>query len=108
MLYERMMLRHEKRDTGRTIMPQMTIGRKIWGACTAMAALTAVLGGTAIVTVNRLHSAISVLADDALPSTYLAGRLNTGAKAILIRMNLHMQSNSPEKQAQYQTYLTDC
>jgi methyl-accepting chemotaxis protein/methyl-accepting chemotaxis protein-1 (serine sensor receptor) len=72
-----------------------------------MAALTAALGGTAIVNVNRLHSAAHVLADDALPSTYLAGRLNTGAKAILIRMNLHMQSNSPEKQAQYQSYLSE-
>jgi methyl-accepting chemotaxis protein len=88
-------------------MFQMTIGRKIWTVCAFMAALTGLLAGTAFVGVNRTHGAAAVLADGALPKTYLAGRLNTGAKAILMRMNLHMQSNSAEKQAKYQAYLTD-
>jgi methyl-accepting chemotaxis protein/methyl-accepting chemotaxis protein-1 (serine sensor receptor) len=88
-------------------MFQMTIGRKIWTVCGFMTALTGVLAATALVSIGRIHAAAKLLADGPLPATYLAGRLNTGAKAILIRMNLHMQSNSVEKQAKYQAYLSD-
>jgi len=85
----------------------MTIGRKIWGGCGGMAVLTAVLGWTAIYNVGRLHETARVLGNDSLPRTYLSGRLNTGAKAILIRMSLHMQSDSATEQAKYQKYLVD-
>jgi methyl-accepting chemotaxis protein/methyl-accepting chemotaxis protein-1 (serine sensor receptor) len=86
-------------------MPKLTIGRKIWLACAVMAVVAAGLAGTQIVSINRLNLVTQALAQEALPSTYLAGRLNTGAKAILLRMNLHMQTNSAEQQAQAQSYL---
>src|SRR5215471_3239541 len=88
-------------------MFKLTIGNKIWFACVFMGATTMALTVTAFLTINRIHGAAKVLADGALPDTYLSGRLNTGAKAILIRMNLHMQSESPQKQAQFQKYLAD-
>jgi methyl-accepting chemotaxis protein len=59
------------------------------------------------VTINRIHGAAKVVADQALPNTYLSGRLNTGAKAILMRMNLQMQSESPQRQLRFQKYLLD-
>jgi len=86
-------------------MRRLTIGTKIWLACGLMGFSGAVIGAIALAGVSRLNTATQQLGSKALPSTYLAGRLNTGAKAILMRINLHMQSNSPEKQAKYQSYL---
>jgi methyl-accepting chemotaxis protein len=88
-------------------MFKLTIGNRIWCACAFLGATTIALAVTAFVTVNRIHEAAKVVADQALPNTYLSGRLNSGAKAILMRMNLHMQSESPQKQAQFQKYLVD-
>ncbi|HTS62953.1 MAG TPA: methyl-accepting chemotaxis protein [Candidatus Acidoferrales bacterium] len=86
-------------------MQRLTIGTKIWLACGLIALMAAAIGASALAGVSRINGAAGTLSSGALPGSYLAGRLNTGAKAILIRMNLHMQSNSEEKQARYESYL---
>ena len=88
-------------------MPQMTIGRKIWCACAAMAALTAVLGGTAIVNVSRLHSAARLIADDALPSTSSGGPAEHGSEGDPDPNEPAHAVQPTERQAQYQSYLSE-
>ena len=88
-------------------MRNQTVGRQITLAFGLMLALTAALGVVAVYAIGSLNRSVAGLAEDNLPSVYLAGRLNTGAKAILMRIHLHMQSNSAEKQAKYEKYLND-
>ena len=72
-----------------------------------MAAFTLAVGVIAFLSVQRLNESMLRLSGKAVPSAYFAGRMNTGAKAVLMRIQLHMQSDSVEKKAKYEKYLNE-
>ena len=88
-------------------MSRMTVGAKIGVMCGLMAVFTLVVGGLGLYSVQSLSGSMDRLSKKALPGAYLAGRLNTGAKAVLIRINLHMQTDSAEKMQKFEKYLND-
>ena len=73
----------------------MTIGRKILALAGILLGLNLGLGLIALNYLNQLSSSTQQLAGRVAPSIYLAGRINTGAKAIILRVYRHVSSNSP-------------
>src|SRR5690242_9595071 len=80
-------------------MKTMTIGTKISVACATLVALAVGLGASAIINLNRISGLTQTIVTDPLPSNYVAGRLNSGSKKILVWMNLHIQSSSKDEMA---------
>lgn len=85
----------------------MTIARKITVLCGTLLLLNLALGVSALVYMSHMSDDSRLLASNTVSSVYLAGRINTGAKAILIRMIRHMSSDSPQQMTKFETYLTD-
>ena len=55
----------------------MTIGKRITVACSVLVVLSAVIGGVAVLSMNRIGRQLDAVADDALPGTYALGRIDS-------------------------------
>src|SRR4051794_33083639 len=90
----------------RTISP-MTIGRKIIALAGVLLALNVGLGLVAVKYLNQISAGTQQLAGRVAPSIYLAARIKTGAKAIILRVYRHVSSNSPKQMDSFESYATD-
>src|SRR5579864_2805311 len=83
----------------------MTIGVRISLACAALVVLAVGMGVSSLVNFNRVAGLTQTIVTDPLPSNFVAGRLNSGAKKILLWMALHIQSNSKENMAKLEAQI---
>jgi len=88
-------------------MKSMTVGQKISLACAVLVALTLALSVSALVSLGRLNAAAQTVVSDPLPSNYVAGRLDSGADRILVMMNMHIQSESPEEMTRLESQIAE-
>jgi len=55
----------------------MTIGRRITSACSVLVALSAAIGGVAVLSIDRISRQMATVVDDTLPGTYALGRIDS-------------------------------
>ena len=85
----------------------MTIGKKITLLCCTLLVLTLTLGYSALIHMRHISRESALLVSNTVPTVYLASRINTGAKAILIRILRHMSSDNLEQMKKFESYLND-
>jgi len=89
------------------MLKSMTIGQKIALVCGVLIALSVVLSVVSLVTLGRLNHATQAIVTDPLPSNYISGRLASEAEKILVWMNVHIQSESPEEMVNLESRIAD-
>ena len=85
----------------------MTIGRKIITLSAALLGCNLAIGVASLVQIQKLGDSTELLTANTVPSVYISGRVNTGAKAILLRIHRHFTSNSPQEMDKFEAYLED-
>ena len=85
----------------------MTIGKKIILACSALVALTIILGIVSILNLGRIDTAVTSVLVDSLPGLASAGRMESiiqGQRAFALR---HMLVEAPDQKSQADSLFAD-
>ena len=83
----------------------MTIGKRIALLSAGLLAINAVTGITSLVSQRQLMGDTHTLASQIVPGIYLAGRINSGAKAIVLRVHRYLAATSPNNRKVFEAYL---
>jgi methyl-accepting chemotaxis protein/methyl-accepting chemotaxis protein-1 (serine sensor receptor) len=84
-----------------------TIGAKVLVLSATLLGLNMALGISALLCVRSLETDSRTLSGTIVPAIYTAGRINTGAKAILLRIHRHLSSSSLAGMDKFEAYLND-
>jgi methyl-accepting chemotaxis protein/methyl-accepting chemotaxis protein-1 (serine sensor receptor) len=83
----------------------MTIGKRIALLSAALLAINAVTGISSLISQKQLMGDTHTLSAQIVPGIYLAGRINTGAKAIVLRIHRYLAATSPDNRKVFEAYL---
>ena len=85
----------------------MTIGKKVLALSATLVGCNVILAVCALLQINDLGGTARLLSKNTIISVHVAGRINTGSKAILLRIHRHFSSQDPQEMAQFEKYLND-
>ncbi len=84
-------------------MKLTTVGAKITLTCGVLVSLTVLMGICSFLGLRSVNAVTQEIISDPLPSNYYGGRLNAGAKKMVIWMGLHIQSQSKDEMQQLES-----
>ena len=88
-------------------MKTLTIGTKISLACTALVALTIVLGTLTAWNISQMNTDIHGLVEGPLPGVYSVGLIEEYLKEQKVRMLEHILSDDPNQMSQKESALSE-
>ena len=86
---------------------KLTVGRKIALLCTGLLALTALMGGVAVMTASRVASGLDTIATNSLPGLYEAAGARAKCREIQVLSLRHIMSSDAAEMADLDNKIRD-